>query len=160
MCSASSTGLDSAKFRGIHVKEKCAAVQRVTAWPLSHLYHELDPRTPPRPRIDQTRSKGTPRRHKTPKRIQNPGIKAPHESIHEIQEELKSKNPIHGMWFNSTVNHRKSREKPNSQDVIQSNSKSWEIKGKTQFAGCDSIQQQITGNYRKNPIHRMWFNPT
>jgi superfamily II RNA helicase len=91
MCSASSTGLDSAKFRGIHVKEKCAAVQRVTAWPLSHLYHELDPRTPPRPRIDQTRSKGTPRRHKTPKRIRNLGIKAPHESIHEIQEELKRK---------------------------------------------------------------------
>ena len=32
-----------------------------------------------------------PRRHKTPKRIRNLGIKAPHESIHKIQEELKSK---------------------------------------------------------------------
>ena len=68
----------------------------------------------------------------------------------------QGKNPIHGMWFNSTVNHGKSRENPNSQEVIQSNSKSWqkpysldviqynsksrEIKGKSQFTGCDSIQ--------------------
>ena len=73
-----------------------------------------------------------------------------------IHQEIAGKNPIHRMWFNSTVNHRKSRdrpnsrdviqyncklqEKPNSQDVSQLNRKSQEIKGKTKFTGFDSIQ--------------------
>ena len=48
-----------------------------------------------------------------------------------IQQEIAGKNPIHRMWFNSTVNHGKSREKPNSWDVVQFNSKSREIKGKS-----------------------------
>ena len=43
----------------------------------------------------------------------------------------------------NSVNHGKSREKPNSQDVIQSNSKSWEVKAKTKFMVCDPIQQEI-----------------
>ena len=58
---------------------------------LTYTMNSTHPRTPPCPRIDQTQSKGTPRRHKTPKRIRNLGIKAPHKSIHKIQEELKSK---------------------------------------------------------------------
>jgi superfamily II DNA helicase RecQ len=47
------------------------------------------PQTPPRPSIDPARSKGTPRRHKTPKRKRNAGIKPPSKSIEELREELK-----------------------------------------------------------------------
>ena len=96
MCLASSTnshqGLTLPNFEGYTSRKN---VQRCSAsLPdpcLTYTMNSTHPRTPPRPRIDQTRSKGTPRRHKTPKRIRNPGIKAPRESIHEIQEELKRK---------------------------------------------------------------------
>ena len=54
------------------------------------------------------------------------------------------------IWFNcklqeksNSVNHGKSREKPNSRDVIQSNSKLREVKAKTKFMVCDPIQQEL-----------------
>ena len=47
------------------------------------------PQTPSRPRIDQNRTKGTPRRHKTPSHNRKPGIKKSKRSVQEIQEELK-----------------------------------------------------------------------
>ena len=65
------------------------------------------------------------------------------------------KNKIHRMRFNPTGNHGNNqmyrmqfnqtgnyRENP-IHDVIQSNNKSWEVKGKTKFIGCDPIQQEI-----------------
>ena len=47
------------------------------------------PQTPSHPRINQNRTKGTPRRHKTPSRNREPGIKKSKRSVQEIQEELK-----------------------------------------------------------------------
>jgi superfamily II DNA helicase RecQ len=48
-----------------------------------------EPQTPSRPRVDSTRTKGTPRRRKAPARNQNPGIKPAKRSIIEIREEVK-----------------------------------------------------------------------
>jgi superfamily II DNA helicase RecQ len=51
--------------------------------------NSTQPQTPPRPHIDLARSKGTPRRHKTPKQKRNPGIRCPSKSIEELRKELK-----------------------------------------------------------------------
>jgi len=51
--------------------------------------NSTEPQTPSRPRVDSTRTKGTPRHRKTPVRKRNPGIKPTKRSINEIQEELK-----------------------------------------------------------------------
>jgi superfamily II DNA helicase RecQ len=47
------------------------------------------PQTPTKPRIDTTRSKGTPRRRKSPTRNRKAGIKPTKRSIQELREELK-----------------------------------------------------------------------
>ena len=46
------------------------------------------PQTPTRPCIDPTRSKGTPRRHKSPNQNQNPGIRRPGMTIEELRKKL------------------------------------------------------------------------
>ena len=86
MCLASSTnshqGLTLPNFEGYMSRKN---VQRCsTPLPdhcLTYTMNSTHLQTPPCPRIDQTQSKGTPRNHKTPKRIRNPGIKASRESI-------------------------------------------------------------------------------
>ena len=96
MCLASSTnshqGLTLPNFEGYTPRKNVQRCSMSLPDPcLTYTTNSTHPRTPLHPCIDQTRSKGTPRRHKTPKRIRNPGIKSPCESIHKIQEESRRK---------------------------------------------------------------------
>jgi superfamily II DNA helicase RecQ len=56
---------------------------------LTRTMNSTPPQTPSRPRIDHSRTKGTPRRRKTPSYNKKPGIKKSKRSIQEIKAELK-----------------------------------------------------------------------
>jgi hypothetical protein len=88
------SALDYAEFRSrmsdTHQVYTCSCSS--TSWIdpcLTPAMNSTQPQTPPRPCIDLVRSKGTPRHHKTPRRKRKPGIKPLHQSIKELQEELR-----------------------------------------------------------------------
>ena len=56
---------------------------------LTRTMNSTPPQTPSRPRIDHSRTKGTPRRRKTPSYNKKPGIKKSKRSIQEIKAEPK-----------------------------------------------------------------------
>jgi hypothetical protein len=60
-----------------------------------------------------------------------------------IQQEITGKSNLQdGIQSNGKLHEKpNSWEQPNAQDVIQSDCKSQEIKGKTKFTECDLIQQ-------------------